>query len=392
MLYGILHLCAVLAAYLAVLVYILFRIRQVFTPKSRWYRASVGLSIGMSLLFIPVLFLRIFNMGSWILPFQTVAFLWLTFVIYFSLSLFGLDVFRASVYLVRPWRKKSECWMLQLRKFFLPFAFVLSISLLGYGLYHFTKPKIVNLAIETDKDVPNWTIVAVSDLHLGTMTPQLLQENVKTINALNPDVVLLLGDQFVINWRDVVPLGYASVLRQLRAAQGVYAIQGNHESFHEFSHNEDPRVQYLYDYLKINMLEDTVVLLNDKVALIGRSDSSRLYSRKSLPELMSSVDESQFSILLDHRPIDLKPAEECGVDLQLSGHTHNGQLFPMNIFQWAKSLFNNKLYYGYRKVGGTQYYVTSGLGGSGAPVRVGTTGEIVVIRFVGFGECQRPNK
>lgn len=375
-------------AYLAVLIYGLYRIRQVLTPKSRWYKASVGLSFAMSALFIPVLFLRVSNLGSWYLPFQTVAYSWLTFVLYFALLLLLLDVIRFVVFMIRPLRKSSETWMPTLRKYFLPVAVVCAFVLFVYGLYHFTQPKIVDLTLETDKDVPSWTIVAVSDLHLGTMTPQLLQKNVETINSLKPDAVLLLGDQFVINWRDVVPLGYASELRKLKAPQGVYAIQGNHESFHEFVHNKDPRVQYLYDYMKIKVLEDSVLILDDKIALIGRSDSSRLHSRKSLPALMSSVKDAHYSILLDHQPADLKPAEVCGVDLQLSGHTHNGQLFPMNVFQRVKSLFNNKLYYGYRKKGNTQYYVTAGLGGSGAPVRVGTTGEIVVIRFGGSEECQ----
>lgn len=388
MLYRILHLFEVMLAYLGVLVFILYRVRQALTSKSRWYKASVGLSAAMSVLFISVLFLRIANLGSWFLPFQTVAYMWLTFLVYFCLFLLLLDVFRLLIFIIRPLRMRSESWMMKFRKYFLPFAALISIVLLCYGLYHFTKPKIVNLAVDTNKDVPNWTIVAVSDLHLGTMTPQLLQKNVDTINALKPDLILLLGDQFVINWRDVVPLGYASELRKLKSTYGIYAVNGNHESFHEFSHNDDPRVSHLNDYLNINMLDDSVVVLDGRIALIGRSDSSRIFSRKSLPELMSFVKDDQYSILLDHQPLDLKPAHECGIDLQLSGHTHNGQLFPMNIFQRVKSIFNNKLYYGYRRIGNTQYYVTAGLGGSGAPVRIGTTGEIVVIRFGGFEECQ----
>lgn len=248
-------------------------------------------------------------------------------------------------------------------------------------MYHFTKPKVVELTLEVDKPVPDWKIVAISDLHLGTMSVDLLKHHVDTINAMKPDVVLLLGDQFVINWRDVTPMGYAAALRRLRAPKGVYAIHGNHEEYHDISHSSDIRVKQLFKYMKITLLNDTALVIDDSLVLAGRADTSRIYARKSLGEVVADMPDSLPIVLLDHRPDNMAQAHNYGIDVQLSGHTHDGQLFPMNLLQGCKSFFTGKLYHGYRNMEGTHCYVTAGLGGSGAPIRIGTTGEIVVIRL-----------
>jgi hypothetical protein len=133
--------------------------------------------------------------------------------------------------------------------------------------------------------------------------------------------------------------------------------------------------------MKIKLLNDTAVVVGDSLVLAGRADTSRVYPRKSLGELVANVPESLPLILLDHRPDNMRVAHQYGVDVQFSGHTHNGQLFPMNVKQRVEGLVNGKLYYGYKNMGGTHCYVTAGLGGSGAPVRIGTSGEIVVVKL-----------
>ncbi len=381
MILKIIHIFVIAVAYLTAVGYLLFRLVQTFSRNGRWFKTTCWIFGILSVALITVLFLRIFNLGSWFLPFQTFSYLWMTAVLYALLLTVAFDVCRWILPLVRPLYMKIGPYMPKIRKGYVLFVIVVVCFIIGYGLSHFPNPKVTELTIEMEKPVPDWTVVAVGDLHLGTMSPEVLQQHVKTINALNPDLILLLGDQFVINWREVVPLGYASVLQQLHASHGVYAIHGNHDGIHQFSRNDDPRVGRLFEYLKINMLEDEVAVVGDQLALVGRADSSRMYDRATLPSLMRSVPAALPTILLDHQPSDLSQAKACGIDLQLSGHTHNGQLFPMNLWQRVKSLFNSKLYYGYRQDSGTQYYVTSGLGASGAPIRVGTDGEIVVIHL-----------
>ncbi len=381
MIFRILHLLLVTGAYLIAISYVLYRMLQAFPGKKRWGKAATWLGVVMSVFFIVVLFLRLFNLRSWYLPFQTVAYLWMIFVLYAFLMTLLFTCFRVVIYRIPPLRVRLSRHLQATRRGYALASFLLIFGLIIYGLYHFTQPKVVELTLEVDKPVPDWKIVAVSDLHLGTMSSEQLNRHIDTINALHPDMVLLLGDQFVINWRDFTPMGYTNAFRRLHPPKGIYAIHGNHESYHGISYNDDPRVKQAFKMMNIRLLDDTGIVVRNALVLVGRADSSRTHPRKSLQELTASVPDSLPIILLDHRPDNLAPAQQCGVDVQLSGHTHNGQVFPMNLLQWCKSLINDKLYHGYRKVGNTHYYVTSGLGGSGAPIRIGTTGEIVVIQL-----------
>lgn len=377
----ILHLLLVACVYSIAVIYVLFRMLQIFPGKSRWGKAACWLSGAMSLFFIFVLFLRLFDLRSWYLPFQTVAYLWMTFVFYVFIFTLLFTLLRVFITRIRPLRRWFAPRMQTIQRGYALFTFVLVCGLLVNGMYHFTKPKVVELTLEVDKPVPDWKIVAISDLHLGTMSVDLLKHHVDTINAMKPDVVLLLGDQFVINWRDVTPMGYAAALRRLRAPKGVYAIHGNHEEYHDISHSSDIRVKQLFKYMKITLLNDTALVIDDSLVLAGRADTSRIYARKSLGEVVADMPDTLPTVLLDHRPDNMAQAHDYGIDVQLSGHTHDGQLFPMNLLQGCKSFFTGKLYHGYKNMEGTHCYVTAGLGGSGAPIRIGTTGEIVVIRL-----------
>ena len=388
MIVRILHLFVVVCAYLVAVSYVTYRMLQAFPGKKRWGKAACWLGVVMSVFFIIVLCLRLFNLRSWYLPFQTVAYIWMIFVLYAFLLTLLFSFFRIIIWRIPPLRVRFARHLQGYRRGYALFSFILICGLIIYGLYHFTQPKTVEMTLEVDKPVPDWKIVAVSDLHLGTMSSEQLNRHIDTINAMHPDMVLLLGDQFVINWRDFSPMGYTNAFRRLHPPLGVYAIHGNHEAYHEISYNEDPRVRQAFKMMNIKMLDDTGIVVRNALTLVGRADSSRIYPRKSLQELTENLPDSLPIILLDHRPECFAEAQACGVDVQLSGHTHNGQVFPMNLLQWCKSLFNGKLYHGYRKEGDTHFYVTSGLGSSGAPIRIGTTGEIVVIHLKQKGTAE----
>lgn len=375
------HYTLVTCAYLLAVIYVLFRMMQIFPGKSRWGKAACWLGGVMSVFFIVTLYLRLFNLGGWFIPFQNVAYIWMTFVFYVFLLTLLFTLFRVVSSWIKPLREWLAPRMLSIQRGYALFTFLFVCALLVYGLYHFTQPKVKELTLEIDKPVPEWKIVVISDMHLGTMSADVMRRHVDTINAMKPDLVLMVGDQFVVNWRDISPMEYANVLRRLHPRYGVYAIHGNHESYHEISYNKDPRVAQLFKYMKIKLLNDTAVVVGDSLVLAGRADTSRVYPRKSLGELVANVPESLPLILLDHRPDNMRVAHQYGVDVQFSGHTHNGQLFPMNVKQRVEGLINGKLYYGYKNMGGTHCYVTAGLGGSGAPVRIGTSGEIVVVKL-----------
>jgi predicted MPP superfamily phosphohydrolase len=170
----------------------------------------------------------------------------------------------------------------------------------------------------------------------------------------------------------VIKQNMAEELRTIKARYGVFAINGNHEHY-----AETPTATA--DYLKsagIKVLRDEVCLVDSSFYIVGRDDRSNS-QRKSLAELVKGLNQSMPRILMDHQPNYLEEAEKNGIDLQISGHTHNGQFFPGNFLV----KYMNELAYGYSKRGKTHYYVSSGLGLWGPQYRIGTQSELVVINL-----------
>jgi len=243
------------------------------------------------------------------------------------------------------------------------------------GNYKFNHPEVVTLNISTDKPKQHkeLTIVAVSDIHLGiSIDKKRLQSYVKLINDQHPDIVLLAGD---VSDRSMIPVLEQHMdeeLRTIKAPMGIYAINGNHEHY-----AETPTATA--DFLKdagVIVLRDSVCLVDSSFYIVGRDDRSN-DKRKTLKELVSGLNETKPRILLDHQPYYLEEAEQNGIDLQISGHTHNGQFFPGNMI--VKHMY--ELGYGYLKKGKTHYYVSSGLGLWGPQYRIGTQSELVVIKI-----------
>lgn len=243
------------------------------------------------------------------------------------------------------------------------------------GNYQFNHPKIVTLNLSTDKPTQHKVlkIVAASDIHLGiSIDKERLQSYVKLINDQHPDIVLLAGDVSDHSLMPLINQHMDEELRAIKAPLGVYAINGNHEHY-----AETPTATA--DYLKkagITVLRDETCLVDSSFYVIGRDDRSN-QKRKMLKDIVEGLDTTKPRILMDHQPYHLEEAEQNGIDLQLSGHTHNGQFFPGNLLV-------NAMYevgHGYLKKGKTQYYVSSGLGIWGPHYRIGTQSELVVINL-----------
>jgi len=160
-------------------------------------------------------------------------------------------------------------------------------------------------------------------------------------------------------------------LVKLKATHGVYAVPGNHD----FYAGIDKAVQYM-KRSGIHVLRDQVVIVDDRMAIIGRDDLTNSH-RKPLDSLVAGLNSGLVRIVLDHQPAALGESVANDIDLHISGHTHDGQVFPFNHI--VTRIF--ELGYGYRKTGNTHFYVSSGLGLWGAPLRIGTQSEIVSIRL-----------
>lgn len=256
---------------------------------------------------------------------------------------------------------------------------ILVVIIVMVGHINTLFPRVRNLEITVDKKVPileSLKAVVVSDIHLGTVIrSDRLKRIVEKINSLEPDVVLLPGD---IVDEDVAPVAeqnIAAILSEIRSRFGTFAITGNHEYFS----GVEAAVSYM-EQGNITVLQDTAIKVSDAFYVVGRKDlmAERLAGgRNSLETILEGVDRSLPLILMDHQPYHLEVAERNGIDLQLSGHTHHGQLFPFNYI--TRVVY--ELSWGYRRRGDTHYYVSCGVGTWGPPVRTNSVPEIVVIHM-----------
>lgn len=222
-------------------------------------------------------------------------------------------------------------------------------------------------------------IVAVSDLHLGyTIGKGELKKWVRLINEEKPDIILLAGDLVDNSLRPVKEQKMADVLRTLNAPMGVYACLGNHEYIGSADQRENIK---FYKEANIHLLKDEVAEIDSLFYVIGRDDRSNSH-RKELSELVANLDTTKPLILLDHQPYNLKQASENGIDLQISGHTHKGQVWPISLI--TKMLY--EIDHGYLQKGNSHIYVSSGLGIWGGKFRIGTQSEFVVIDINKKGE------
>jgi predicted MPP superfamily phosphohydrolase len=188
---------------------------------------------------------------------------------------------------------------------------------------------------------------------------------------LNPDVVFIPGDLF--DGTGVDPDRLLAPLKELAPRFGIFFASGNHEEFGDEAHYEAALSRG-----GIRVLTNEMVTV-DGLHILGvpyRDSTSPIRLRATLEGLL--VDASQASILLNHMPSRLPIVERAGVSLQLSGHTHGGQLIPFN---WLTRRVFGKFTYGLQRFGDLQVYTSSGAGTWGPPMRVGTHPEIVLITF-----------
>lgn len=210
------------------------------------------------------------------------------------------------------------------------------------------------------------------------------------INAMEPDIVCIAGDIFDNEFEAIKnPDEIARTLRSIKSKYGVYACWGNHDieepilaGFTFGSQKKIGADTQMVDFLKdsgITLLTDQTVLINNNFYLTGREDYSVTIkdkeTRKTPAQLTESLDKSKPIIFIDHQPKALQEAADAGVDLNLCGHTHDGQMFPGNLT--IGLLWENA--YGYLKKDNMHNIVTSGVGVWGPNMRVGTKSEVVEI-------------
>ncbi len=253
-----------------------------------------------------------------------------------------------------------------------------SVSLVGVGMANaLGPPDLLRVPVRLPKLDPafdGFRIAVVSDIHLGPLTGRAHTERiVRMINESSPDMVAIVGD---LADGTVAALGPAAEpLRDLVSREGTFFVTGNHEYF------EEP-FEWLRELerLGLHLLRNENTVIRRGGAAFDLAGVNDLAGRMAddgpdFDRALAGRDPSRPTVLLAHQPVQVAEAAKRGVDLQLSGHTHGGQLWP---FHYVVGMQQGAVA-GLSTVDGTQLYVTRGAGFWGPPIRVGAPPDITVL-------------
>ncbi len=298
-------------------------------------------------------------------PMFRIGSIWMVFTLYMVLALVVLDITR----------------------FFLPqigngfvYALGITVVVLIYGHINYLNPRVIELDIQLDKPLSRpLKVVAVSDVHLGEGTSKKkLKRYVEMINEQKPDIIVIAGDLIDNSVRPLLRDKMHEELNELQAPMGIYMVTGNHEYISGAERSEAFLAQ-----TKITLLRDSVATLPCGLQIAGREDRSNRH-RKGVEELLAEADASKPTLLLDHQPYELAKNDSLKVDIQFSGHTHRGQVWPLSLL--VDSMYEQS--HGYRKWNHSHIYVSSGLSLWGPPFRIGTSSDMAVFNISGSNSAQ----
>jgi uncharacterized protein len=305
---------------------------------------------------------------------------WFAYILYFFLFLVLIDLIRLGNHFFNFYPQYVKDNYLFVKQAVFAFVFIIASAIILAGFINTRNFTVNTINIEVPKRssaLSALKVAVISDLHLSAINDKnFLDEIVTMVNELEPDVVLIPGDivddrSEYLNKKENGP-----ALRNLKATYGVYASMGNHE----FINGGDSSDRYLRSN-GLKLLRDEADIIEGLFYVVGRDDSSKINftgsRRKTLREITQDLNPDYPVLMMDHTPFNLEEAEFNQIDLQVSGHTHHGQLYPLNFI-------TSRIYevsWGYKRRSNTHYYVTSGVGTWGPPVRTGSPSEIVLINI-----------
>jgi len=316
--------------------------------------------------------------ADWAMALSIAGYVMLPYLLYLVLTIVATDILLGLARLVRlvslntlkrPAVRGAHLWALLL----VPAAIV------AYGAWNFNRMGIREYAVEVPRKsakIDELKIVFGSDFHLQARTPRLVMRKfADKVNALDADLVLIGGDIVEGGNTPDGKLDYEiAQFQRIKSKYGVFGVLGNHDSF------GGDRAAF-FDKAGIRILRDEYVRIDAAIYLAGR-----LYGRsrrggpgrKSIDELLAPIPDDLPIVLADHAPTDLDNLARSRADLQISGHTHNAQIFPANLVAQREY----ELAWGYKKKGNAHLIVSTGVQGWGPPVRTAGASEIVVVRVI----------
>lgn len=261
----------------------------------------------------------------------------------------------------------------------------------GYGIIHGKDISVVHEEVTVNKaaNTDELRIALVADLHIGyNSSVNHIRKMVDIIEEENPDIVVMAGDIFDNEYAAIPDkTEMVETLKEMTDKYPTYACWGNHDVEEMIlvgftfvgGAKDDEKFREFLDDAGVVLLEDETVLTGEGVYIAGRKDPSKSEKegggRLSPSEFLKDADMTKPVIVIDHQPGELSELSEAGADIDLSGHTHDGQIFPGNLtinIAWENP-------YGVMKEGNMTSFVTSGVGVWGPPMRIGTDNEVMII-------------
>ena len=370
--------------------YIYRRLVRDTVKEARIRKISVVIAAAMVILLLVLRPLVKLVPRVWAVPISTVVWFWMGFATYLFFWLAVIDAARALFELRRriASRAKASEPPSPERRLFLSRAIAggalaTSGALTSYGFWRAFEPaELTELPIRLPnlpKALDGLSIVQLTDLHVSSVIRrQFVEEMVRRTNALKPDLVAITGD---LVDGDVDQLAEAvAPLRDLKSRYGTFFVTGNHDYY-----SGDVQWSAALSRMGIQVLRNRLVRIGDAGAsfdLVGVDDwgarNMRPRGGYNLERAIAGRDPDRASVLLAHEPANFETAAERGMGLQLSGHTHGGQLFPVTALVSLRWLRYRGLY-SYRS---GQLYVSRGVGFWGPPLRVGSPPEIVKVTLL----------
>lgn len=269
---------------------------------------------------------------------------------------------------------------------------VITAVYLGIGWYNAHHVSITKYKVNTEKEIgaEKLRIVQITDSHVGTtFDGEGFAEHMKTVQDLEPDIVVITGDYVDDGSTKKDLIRSCEALGELKTKYGVYFVYGNHDK--GYFNSRDFTAEDIENELSKNnvvILQDESILVDDLFYVVGRKDASvenerggEKGGRKTAQELTEGLEKDRFILMLDHQPTDYDNEAAAGADLVLSGHSHGGQLIPLQFIGQYIIRANNRTY-GIEKRKGTTFIVCSGISDWEIDFKTGCISEIVVVDVI----------
>ena len=347
--------------------------------RQRVWFAAVFWMAALSYIFVSILAMKGVSGTFFDSVFFMIGSCWIAVMLYGFLLLLAIDLLRIVGWAgnIKPDFIYRNYLLSKVVMFGVVCLVMTVILVVGYS--NSQRLRATHVKIPIDKTAGQLTglrVVMVSDIHMGHINGRkFLARIVDAINGQQPDLVLLAGDAFDMSPESVIKQDMGMEFERLQSKYGAYMISGNHEYIGARGNRNAIHTTFAYMASHgVQPLQDSVVLIDGSFYLAGRKDRSD-GTRKTIPELLHGIDRQLPIIMADHQPYHLDAVEQAGVDLQLSGHTHHGQMWPLNYIV-------SKLYeqdWGFLQKGKSNFYISCGVGTWGPPVRTAGYSEVVVI-------------